>query len=155
MHLEVKSESFGSMEVIPAEFTCDGNDVSPQISWKNTPMGTKSIAIICDDPDAPSGTWVHWVCYDIPAVTSSLHKNIMHGDTLPCTGKQGITDFGKNGYNGPCPPSGVHRYFFKVYALDAFLNLPAGKTARDVEKTMKGHVLGYGELVGMYSRKSK
>jgi len=155
MNMEVKSGNFRSMEFIPAEFTCDGQDISPQLSWKNIPRKARSIAIICDDPDAPSGTWVHWVCYDIPAQVNSVDASIPHGDTLPFSGRQGITDFGKNGYNGPCPPSGIHRYFFKVYALDIFLNIPAGRTASELEKAMKGHIVGYGELVGKSWRMKK
>jgi Raf kinase inhibitor-like YbhB/YbcL family protein len=117
------------------------------------PEKTKSIVLISDDPDAPMGTWVHWVCYDIPPSVEGLDENIAKADTLPRGGKQGITDFRSIGYGGPCPPGGTHRYFFKVYALDATLDLPAGKTKKDIEKAMEGHVLDSGELVGVYSRK--
>jgi hypothetical protein len=109
--------------------------------------------LISDDPDAPVGTWVHWVCYDIPPTVDSLAQNMPKADTLSCGGKQGMTDFRRIGYGGPCPPSGTHRYFFKVYALDILLNLPAGKTKKEIETAMKGHILGQGELMGVYSRK--
>jgi hypothetical protein len=140
------------MQTIPRKHTCDGEDFSPPLSWKNVPNSAKSIVLICDDPDAPAGDWVHWVCYDIPSNVASLPEAVTASDTLACGGRQGKTDFGKIGYGGPCPPNGTHRYFFKVFALDTMLNLPAGKTRKEILKAIKGHVVASGELVGTYSR---
>jgi len=153
MALDVSSPSFSHMKPIPAEFTCDGADISPAIRWSGAPRSAKSIVVMCDDPDAPAGTWVHWIVYDIPVSVDSLAENIPTTGTISCGAKQGLNDFRRIGYGGPCPPGGTHRYFFKVYALDTMLNLPAGKTKKDVEKAMTGHVLAHGELVGVYSRK--
>ncbi len=153
MGITVTSPAFEWMKAIPSKYTCDGADVSPPLAWQGVPEGARSIVLICDDPDAPAGTWVHWVCYDIPPTVDSLAENQPKADTLACGGKQGMTDFRRVGYGGPCPPGGTHRYFFKVYALDTMLNLPAGNTQTDIEKAMKGHVKAQGELVGVYSRK--
>ena len=152
MSILVESTAFKNGQPIPAKFTCDGQDVSPPLAWKNIPEKAKSIVIICDDPDAPVGTWVHWVCYDIPASVTSLAEGVPKTDSLPEGGKQGISDFKRIGYGGPCPPSGTHRYFFKIFALDGMLGLPAGKTKKDIEHAMKGHIVDKGELVGVYSR---
>ena len=153
MGITVVSSAFDAMKVIPSKYTCDGADISPSLAWQNVPEKTKSLVLISDDPDAPVGTWVHWVCYDIPPTVDGLDENIPKVNTLPKGGKQGINDFHRIGYGGPCPPRGTHRYFFKVYALDSMLNLPAEKTKKEVEKAMEGHVLDSGELVGVYSRK--
>ncbi len=153
--ITVVSTAFGQMQPIPEAYTCDGADVSPPLSWGELPAGTKSIALICDDPDAPRGTWVHWVAYDLPPTCQGLPQGVEKTGTLKGGGKQGKNDFPEIGYNGPCPPGGTHRYFFKVYALDTMLDLPPGKTKREVEKAMKGHVLGRGELTGTYSRKPR
>ena len=152
MSIIVESPAFQQKQSIPMKYTCDGSDISPPLAWKNIPEKTKSIVVICDDPDSPAGTWVHWVCYDIPLSIDSFNENIPKTDSLPVGGKQGMTDFGRVGYGGPCPPSGTHRYFFKVFALDVVLGLPAGKSKKDIERAMKGHVLAWGELVGKYSR---
>jgi Raf kinase inhibitor-like protein, YbhB/YbcL family len=153
MSIFVESMSFKHGQSIPSQYTCDGQDVSPPLAWKNVPEKTISMVLICDDPDAPVGTWVHWVCYDIPAAVTSLPEGVPKADTLPAGGKQGITDFRSIGYGGPCPPSGTHRYFFKIYALDSMLDLPAGKSKKDIERAMKGHIIGKGELMGTYSKK--
>jgi Raf kinase inhibitor-like YbhB/YbcL family protein len=152
MAITLTSSAFSPMQAIPAKYTCDGADVSPPLAWKGVPDTARSLVLISDDPDAPMGTWVHWVCYDIPPTVDSLAENIPKTDSLPCGGQQGTTDFRRVGYGGPCPPGGTHRYFFKVYALDATLGLPAGSTKKEVEKAMRGHVLAQGELVGKYSR---
>lgn len=150
----VGSPAFGNGRPIPAEFTCDGDDVSPPLSWSGVPAAAKSLAIVCDDPDAPAGTWVHWVTYDIPPDRDSLERNIPKHDSLPGIGTQGTNDFGRTGYNGPCgPPGETHRYFFRVYALDAALGLPAKKTGPEIETAMKGHILARGDLMGTCSRK--
>jgi Raf kinase inhibitor-like YbhB/YbcL family protein len=152
MTMTVTSPAFNPLQTIPKKHTCDGPDVSPPLSWTGVLKNAKSLVLICDDPDAPAGVWVHWVCYDIPSSVDSLAEGIQKTDTLSCGGKQGKNDFGRIGWGGPCPPGGTHRYFFKLYALDTMLNLAPGKTKKDVETAMKGHVLGQGELVGKYSR---
>ncbi|MGA2507014.1 MAG: YbhB/YbcL family Raf kinase inhibitor-like protein [Chitinispirillaceae bacterium] len=152
--IKVESQAFKHMQPIPAQYTCDGADISPPLSWSNVPAATKSIALIADDPDAPAGTWVHWVVYGLPPAADSLPENIPKSDTLSGGGIQGKNDFRRIGWNGPCPPGGTHRYFFKIYALDTMLNLPAGKTKAEIEKAMKGHVLAKGELAGTYKRKT-
>jgi Raf kinase inhibitor-like YbhB/YbcL family protein len=148
----ITSPAFGSLSAIPKKYTCDGPDISPPIAWSGVPEKTKSMVLICDDPDAPAGDWVHWVCYDIPPQVGAMIEDIPKTDTLSCGGKQGKNDFGRIGWGGPCPPSGTHRYFFKVYCLDIALNLSAGKTKKEIEKAMKGHVIDKGELTGVYSR---
>lgn len=150
--IKVESAAFKHMQPIPSQYTCDGADISPPLSWSNVPPAAKSIALIADDPDAPAGTWVHWVVYDLPPAADSLQEDVPKIDTLPEGGIQGRNDFHRIGWNGPCPPGGTHRYFFKVYALDTILNLPAGKTKQEIEKAMKGHILAKGEIVGKYTR---
>ena len=151
--IKIKSAAFKHMQPIPPQYTCDGADISPPLSWSNVPPAAKSIALVADDPDAPAGTWVHWVAYGLPPAVDSLPENIPKIDTLSGGGIQGRNDFHRMGWNGPCPPGGTHRYFFKVYALDTMLNLPAGKTKQEIEKAMKGHILAKGELAGTYTRK--
>ena len=145
--------SFEPAELIPPVYTCDGKDLSPPLRWTEAPAGTKSFALISDDPDAPMGTWVHWVVWNIPASVNSLEENLPKKDSLPGGIRQGTSDFRRIGYGGPCPPSGTHRYFFHLYALDALLELPASTTKAQLEKAMKGHVLGQAELMGKYRRK--
>lgn len=152
MPLSITSTAFEPGAAVPSLFTCDGRNISPPLAWKGVPAGAQSLVLIADDPDAPHGTWAHWVCYDIPPAVSGLAQNMPKSDTLPCGGRQGITDFGTVGYGGPCPPSGTHRYYFRLYALDTVLSLPAKKTRKQVEAAMKGHIVGVGELMGIYSR---
>jgi len=151
--MDLKSSVFEIGGMIPPKYTCDGSDMSPPLSWSAVPAKTKSLALIADDQDAPRGTWVHWVAWNIPATVPSLEEGVPKRDTFPNGMKQGTTDFRSIGYGGPCPPSGTHRYFFKLYALDATLNLPPGTTKKDLETAMKGHVLAQSELMGMYARK--
>lgn len=139
--------------MIPAKYTCDGDDVSPPLEWTGIPQGTKSLALICDDPDAPVGTWVHWVIWNIPATLNGLAEDVPPDPQLPDGSRQGISDFRRPGYGGPCPPSGVHRYYFKVYALDAMLELPSGTRKADLLKAMNGHILAEGQLMGKYRRR--
>ena len=153
MEIKVKSSAFIEGGMIPKKYTCDNSDVSPSLSWDSVPGGTKSLAFICDDPDAPAGNWVHWVLFNIPADAKELKENIPAKKTLPNGAKHGINDFRKFGYGGPCPPSGTHRYYFKLYALDAMLNLDAGIKKTDLLKAMEGHIIGQGQLMGKYSRK--
>ncbi|MCH6558228.1 MAG: YbhB/YbcL family Raf kinase inhibitor-like protein [Nitrospirae bacterium] len=151
--MELKSSAFEAGDLIPAKYTCDGSDVSPPLSWSDAPSGTQSFALISDDPDAPRGTWVHWVAWNIPATSRSLDEGLPKQDSLPNGMKQGTTDFRRVGYGGPCPPSGTHRYFFKLYALDTSLNLPSSTTKAALEKAMQGHILKQGELMGVYRRR--
>jgi Raf kinase inhibitor-like YbhB/YbcL family protein len=153
MAIDFSSRSFSSGGNIPQKFTCDGEDVSPELQWGEPPAGTKSFALIADDPDAPVGTWVHWVLFNLPAATRSLPEGVPKQDTLQNGGVHGRNDFRRIGYGGPCPPPGrPHRYFFKLYALDTTLNLKAGATKADVERAMKGHILAQGEWMGRYGR---
>lgn len=140
------SPGFRDGEKIPQEHTCDGNDSSPHLVIRDVPGGTKSLVILMDDPDAPMGTFDHWVVWNIPPTTREIPKG-----TEP-EGVQGITSFGKEGYGGPCPPSGSHRYFFKLYALDSKLDISEGSTKRDVEQSMEGHVVDEAQLMGTYER---
>lgn len=153
VNIQISSSAFANGGTIPKQFTCDGADVSPQLDWSDVPQGTKSIVLIVDDPDAPAGTWVHWVLYNLPGNTNRISEGIQKQERLPNGARQGRNDFRKIGYNGPCPPPGkVHRYFFKLYALDQALDLKAGAGKADVERAMKGHILTQGELIGKYGR---
>jgi Raf kinase inhibitor-like YbhB/YbcL family protein len=152
MAFEIKSSAFAENGAIPSKYTCDGLDISPPLSWKDAPAGTKSFALISDDPDAPVGTWVHWVMWNIPAAAASLKEGIDKSSSLSDGTKQGISDFKRPGYGGPCPPGGTHRYFFKLYALDTTLDLPENTTKAQLEKAMKGHILGQTQIIGTYSR---
>jgi len=153
MKLEITSNSFSAQQNIPKQYTCDAEDRSPELHWSKPPAGTKSVALIADDPDAPAGTWVHWVLFNLPADTQNLPEGVPKSESLESGALQGTNDFGKIGYGGPCPPPGKpHRYFFKLYALDGKLNLKAGAKKADVERAMKGHVLAQGETVGRYGR---
>lgn len=147
MRIELISTAFAPNGVIPKRHTCDGENLSPPLFWKNVPPGTKSFALIMDDPDAPVGTFVHWVIFNIPPEVTEFaegEKGI---------GIEGMNDFRKVGYGGPCPPRGsTHRYFFKIYALDTKLNLDSRATKKDLEKAMQGHILAQGELIGRYGR---
>ena len=150
--MEIKSAAFKDGAKIPAQYTCDGIDVSPPLEWRNAPAGARSFALICDDPDAPMGTWVHWVIYDIPSSITKLEAKNPPLKELANSAKQGTNDFGTVGYGGPCPPSGEHRYFFKLYALDGPTGLKPGATKAQLLTAMKGHILGEAQLVGKYKR---
>lgn len=151
--MELKSSSFQNGADIPRKHTCDGSDVSPLLSWENAPAGTQALALITDDPDAPGGTWVHWVIYDLPANVQKLAEGIATTETLANGARQGVNDFRKVGYGGPCPPPGpAHRYFFKLYALDAPTNLKPRATKQQLLNAIKGHILGEAQLMGRYKR---
>jgi Raf kinase inhibitor-like YbhB/YbcL family protein len=150
--LELVSTDFTPGGVIPKPLTCDGGDLSPALQWKAPPGSTQSFALIADDPDAPVGTWVHWVIFDMPPSLRSLPQNFPKSEQFPDGSRQGSNDFEKIGYGGPCPPSGTHRYFFKLYALDTKLNLKSGSTKKDLERAMQNHILARGETMGRYSR---
>ncbi|MCF6154904.1 MAG: YbhB/YbcL family Raf kinase inhibitor-like protein [Candidatus Brocadia sp.] len=152
MEIKMKSTAFGEGGMIPKKYTCDGLDISPPLSWTSVPEGTKSLALICDDPDAPMGTWVHWVLFNLPADVQELPENIPPQKILANGARQGITDFRKIGYGGPCPPGGTHRYYFKLYALDTEINLEAGSTKKQLLEAMEGHILAEGQLMGKYKR---
>jgi len=153
MSMTLTTNAFSPGGTIPRKFTCDGPDASPALKWSGAPAGTQSFALIADDPDAPVGTWVHWVLYDLPATVNELVENVPKQEQLPSGALHGRNDFRKIGYGGPCPPPGpAHRYFFKLYALDVKLNLKPGATKAEVEKAMKGHVLAQAELMGKYGR---
>lgn len=143
----IASPAFPNNGMIPSKYTCDGTDVNPPLSFDTIPEKSKSLALIVDDPDAPRGTWVHWVVWNIGPGTKIIAEN-----SVPHGALQGTNDFRRQGYGGPCPPSGTHRYFFKLYALDASLSLKAGATKAQLEEAMKGHVLGLSELIGLYRR---
>lgn len=143
--LVVKSPAFENNKLIPVKYTCDGADVNPPLAIEDAPEETKTLVLIVDDPDCTTGTFDHWVVWNIPPTTCKIEEN-----TVP--GTEGVSTFRKHAYGGPCPPYGTHRYFFKVYALDTQLDLESNSTKRDVEKAMKGHVLAEGELIGLYRR---
>lgn len=152
MDIRLTSTAFAEGGIIPRKYTCDGADVSPPLAWDNVPDGTKSFALICDDPDAPMGTWVHWVLFNLPADVRSLPEAVPPDKELSNGARQGTNDFRKIGYGGPCPPRGTHRYYFKLYALDTTLDLPAGSSKAQLLKAMEGHVLAEGQLMGKYGR---
>ncbi len=153
MAIQISSSAFSEGGAIPKSYTCDGEGLSPALSWTGVPSGTQSLALIADDPDAPSGTFVHWVLYDIPGDLASLPGGVAKTGTVQGVGIQGTNSARKTGYMGPCPPRGnPHRYFFKLYALDAKLNLKEGASKADVENAMKGHILAQGQVMGKYGR---
>jgi len=151
--MQLTSSAFSEGAPIPAKHTCDDKDLSPPLKWSGVPAGAKSLVLIVDDPDAPVGTWVHWVLYDVPAEASELLEALPKGQFVAGGARQGINDFKHLGYGGPCPPPGKpHRYFFKLFALDAPLDMKPGATKRDVERAMEKHVLAQAQLMGTYKR---
>jgi Raf kinase inhibitor-like YbhB/YbcL family protein len=148
-NISILADAFKYGEVIPSEYTCTGKDISPGLSWTGIPEGTKSVVLIMDDPDAPGGTFVHWVLFNIPAMTQKLPKAVKKDKVLEDFSRQGMTDFGYIGYGGPCPPPGkYHRYFFRIYALDKMLELLPGASRNQIDRAMKDHILANGELMG-------
>jgi Raf kinase inhibitor-like YbhB/YbcL family protein len=145
--LKISSSVFENNGNIPAKHTCTGKDVNPPLLIENVPAKAKSLALIVDDPDAPRGTWVHWVLWNISPGTGEINE-----DSVPAGAMQGLNDFRLHEYRGPCPPSGTHRYFFKVYALDTVLNLNSNSTKSDVEKAMQGHIIGQARIIGLYRK---
>ncbi|RPI90231.1 MAG: YbhB/YbcL family Raf kinase inhibitor-like protein [Chloroflexi bacterium] len=154
MSLGLTSDAFMNGQSIPAKYSCAGKNISPALAWDESPAGTQSFALIMDDPDAPAGTWVHWVLFNIPAETRTLPED------LPITGKNvdpnaiyvGKNSWGDTGYGGPCPPSGTHRYYFKLYALDTTISLLPGATKEQLLKEMEGHILAQAELMGTFRK---
>jgi Raf kinase inhibitor-like YbhB/YbcL family protein len=153
MKLELTSTAFREGETIPKQYTGDGKNVSPPLRWSEPPQGTNGFALICDDPDAPRGTWVHWVLYNLPADQRELAEAVPAQDVVGGGARQGKNDFGKLGYGGPAPPPGKpHRYYFKLYALDKLPDLAPGATKEQLVAAMKGHILAEGQLMGRYGR---
>jgi Raf kinase inhibitor-like YbhB/YbcL family protein len=154
--LRVTSPAFAEGEAIPSKYTCDGQDVSPPMHWDNAPSTAKTCALICEDPDAPAGVWLHWMIYNVPSRARSLPEGVRKAPALINNWFQGVNDFGKIGYNGPCPPGGkAHRYFFKVYALDEDFTPPTPPKQHnksDLVKAMEGHIVAEGSLMGTYQR---
>ncbi len=150
--MQLTSPAFNEGEPIPTRYSCDGLDESVPLVWTEPPAGTRSFALIMDDPDAPMGTWVHWVLYNIPATTRELPAGVRADATLPDGSRHGKNSWKRLGYGGPCPPRGTHRYFFKLYALDTLLDLAPGATKEELLKAMTGHILGQAELMGTYRR---
>jgi Raf kinase inhibitor-like YbhB/YbcL family protein len=156
MIMNITSQSFKHKEDIPARYTCDGPNVSPPLEWSGVPSGTKSLALIVDDPDAPDPdaprtTWVHWLLYNLPPDFNGLPED-SKAERLPPRTKQGLNDWQRTGYQGPCPPKGKHRYFFKLYALDVLLAETGHPAKAALERAMRNHVIGHAELVGLYQR---
>ena len=147
MSLDLKSDAFLNGQSIPAKYSCIGKNISPALTWSNPPAGTQSFALIVDDPDAPAGTWVHWVLFNIPSTTTSLEESA--DISAVAVGKNSS---GNMRYDGPCPPSGTHRYYFKLYALDSILDLSSGASKEQLLPAMKGHILAQGELMGTFSK---
>lgn len=146
----LKSPAFTDHQEIPSTYTCDGKNISPPLHWQNAPEGTISYTLIMDDPDAPNGTWDHWVVFDIPATVTEFKEELLH---LPPPAKEGKNSWGEKKYGGPCPPKGKHRYYFKLYALDCFLNLPDGTSKSQIEGSMEEHILSKTKIMGIYERK--
>ncbi len=154
MSIQITSTAFPEGEPIPSRYTCDAEDKSPLLRWTDLPKGTRSIALVCDDPDAPGGNWVHWILFGLPPQITELPEGVPTMGDLPSGARQGKNSFGKIGYGGPCPPKGsAHRYFFNLYALDIEITLEAGATKKELLKAMEGHVLAGGHLMGTYQRK--
>lgn len=152
MTLSLTSNAFAPGQNIPLKYSCLGREISPDLSWAGAPTATKSFALIVDDPDASMGVWVHWVMYNIPVTTNGLPEAIPAGAQLGDGSLQGKNSSGNLGYNGPCPPSGTHRYFFRLYALDTGLNLSSGASKDQLLKAMDRHILAQGELIGTFSK---
>jgi Raf kinase inhibitor-like YbhB/YbcL family protein len=152
MEIEIESHSFGNGENIPSQYTCDGINISPQLSWTCSVEGVKTYTVIVEDPDAPSGNFTHWIVYNIPSKMNSLMENSTPTKNIPEEVLMGTNDFGRIGYSGPCPPSGTHRYFFRVYGLDSAVHLDSGATKKEILKKMENHIIARGEYMGKYQR---
>ena len=150
--MKITSSIFSEGAMIPSKYTCDGQDISPPLSWADVPEGTRSLALISDDPDTPVGTWVHWVVFNIPPDLDGFAEGVPSKDLAGLNIVEGFTDFGRSGYGGPCPPSGTHRYYFKLYALDTVLKLDRTATKKMLLFVMQGHVLAEAQLMGRYAR---
>lgn len=153
MAMKITTTAFNNGDKIPAQYTCDGTDISPVLKWSEVPKGTQSICLIMYDPDAPKGTWTHWVIYNIPPDVKELAENTPKTETLSSGALQGTNDFGKIGYNGPCPPTGPeHRYYFKIYALDTKIAPPAKPNKKQIDDAITGHIIEKTQLMGFYGK---
>jgi len=153
MGITVTSTAFTPGKPIPVKYTGQGEDISPDLFWRDTPSGVVSFALVCDDPDAPAGTWVHWTMWNIPAASTGLAQDVPTNVSLPDDSVQGVTSAGTSGYHGPMPPHGnAHRYYFRIYALDTMLSLPTSANRTQLDAAMRGHVLSQGQLMGTYQR---
>lgn len=152
MEIQLTSSAFDQGKPIPEEYTCDGRNISPPLQWSNVPEGAQSLAMIVHDPDAPRGTFIHWIIYNIPPNITEFTENVDKERVLPSGARQGLNDADKIGYTGPCPPSGTHRYFFRIYALDSTLDLEPGANMKQIEDAMRGKIIATGELMGTYKR---
>jgi Raf kinase inhibitor-like YbhB/YbcL family protein len=150
--MKLTSSAFTEGAMIPVKYTCDGQNISPPLAWTDVPGGTRALALIYDDPDAPAGLWVHWVVFNLPRDATGLPEGVPPDKTLAIGGVQGMNSGRRLGYGGPCPPSGTHRYYFKLYALDNALSLGSNATAKDLQAAMKGHILAETQLMGRYTR---
>lgn len=150
--MKIFSKAFKNGEKIPKKYTCDGQDISPPIKWEDIPENTKTLVLICEDPDAPGKTWVHWVLFNIPPEIEELPEGVENKEKLENGAIHGVNDWGRLGYGGPCPPSGTHRYYFRLYALDTELKLEPGDKKEEVVEAMKDHIIDQAELMGTYSR---
>lgn len=146
--MKITSPAFKNNELIPPKYTCDGENINPSLEFSGVPENAKSLVLIMDDPDAPAGTFIHWIIWNIGPSMPGIKEN-----SVPNEAEEGVTSFGKNGYGGPCPHTGTHHYFFKLYALDAKLDLSPNADKTELEKAMEGHILAQAELIGLYSRK--
>jgi hypothetical protein len=153
MTITIASSAFENGGMIPALYTCDDSDISPPLSWSGVPDGARSLVLLCDDPDAPSGTWVHWVLFNLHPDTKMLAPGVPADEKLENGARHGVNDFDNFGYNGPCPPSGNHRYFFKIYALDKMLEITGPIIKSDLLSAMEGHIMTQGQLIGRYQRR--
>ena len=151
--MKITSEAFEEGGMIPAKYTCDGVDISPPLSWSGIPQETVSLALICDDPDAPMGVWVHWVLFNIPPGVKNLSEGVQSKPVLDNVAVHGKNNFGRYGYGGPCPPNSTHRYYFKVYALDIKIESQPGITKKELLEKMEGHILAEETLMGRYTRR--
>ncbi len=150
--MKLTSSAFSDGAMIPVRYTCSGDDSSPPLGWSDIPADAKSLALIADDPDAPIGTWVHWVVFNLPVTAAGLPQGIKDEKQIPGGSTQGTNSWRRIGYGGPCPPSGTHRYFFKLYALDTTLSLGNNATVKDLQAAMKGHILAETQLMGRFKR---
>lgn len=152
MEINIESRNFEEGGFIPSKYTCDGENISPQLSWTCSVEGVKTYAIIVEDPDVPGGDFTHWIVYNIPSWINSMMENTTPAKNIPDEILMGTNDFGRIGYGGPCPPSGIHRYFFRIYGLNTAVHLDSGAMKKEVMKKIEGHIIARGELMGKYQR---
>lgn len=155
MNINLRSSAFENDGLIPSKYTCDGENISPNLNWDNLPSGTKTLAIILNDLDAPSGDFVHWIIYNIPSNVKNLQENLRTTFNTPDEVRIGTNSFGRIGYGGPCPPSGTHHYHFNIYALNTILHLDVGATKKELMTAMNGHIISEGLLIGKYTREKR